>query len=84
MKREYGQQVGTCDTCGKQRYINRKAAKKAMTTAHPGAQLSVYRCGEYYHYGHTPYGVKRGWQDRNTSQMYSRQWWMNQDITSQK
>ncbi len=57
--------VGTCDDCGKLRFKSRKQAKVYMHNRFPKERMSVYRCGGYFHFGHTPYGVARGYQERN-------------------
>ena len=55
-----------CPDCGKRRYLTRKAAKAAMRRLSAGdPYVSVYRCGEYFHFGHQPYSVRRGFEDRN-------------------
>lgn len=57
--------IGTCPRCGKQLFKTRKAAKKAMHAIHQGAHgLSVYGCGDGYHYGHLAPQVKKGDVDR--------------------
>lgn len=56
-----------CPECGKRCYLTRKAAKAAMRRFSRGeANVSVYRCGDYFHFGHQPYSVRRGFEDRNT------------------
>lgn len=52
--------VGTCPDCGKRRYVTRKAARRVARLVCPGEQVSVYRCGDYFHFGHTPYIIARG------------------------
>ena len=55
----------TCPECGKHAFQTRAEAKATMRRAHPGdGLLSVYRCGDVYHYGHLGYGVRRGWTPR--------------------
>lgn len=60
--------VGTCPDCGKQRFGTRKAAKNFMKRKHPVLgpyqYMSTYQCGEYWHYGHTPYEIARGFRPR--------------------
>lgn len=52
---------GPCPTCGKQRYDTRADAKHVIRTVHHGAKwLTAYRCGDYWHAGHTTYQVRRG------------------------
>lgn len=53
-----------CPDCGKLRYLNRKAARNGARRAHPGESMSVYRCGEYWHIGHTPTAIKLGYKER--------------------
>lgn len=59
--------VGTCE-CGKQSFVSRKAARAYMKKWNPASgtyeYMSVYRCGSYWHYGHTPYQVARGYKAR--------------------
>lgn len=56
---------GTCSTCGKQSYRDRRMAKKAAQRIHPGDKLSVYQCdGGNWHYGHLSKNVKSGRVDR--------------------
>jgi hypothetical protein len=56
--------VASCLTCGKRCYLDRKSAKRQAKARHPGEHLSEYRCGDYWHIGHTPpaliYGVENG------------------------
>ena len=59
--------IGTCPDCGKLRFTSRKKTKQYMHNRFPKERMSVYRCGAYFHFGHTPWGVKRGVQDRNAS-----------------
>lgn len=56
--------VGKCPDCGKIRFRTRKAAKSRARQRCPGEQISVYRCGDFFHWGHTPYGIKRGFRER--------------------
>jgi hypothetical protein len=49
-----------CSTCGKRRYRTRKAAKLALRKLNTSDSMSVYRCGEFWHFGHTPWQVRRG------------------------
>lgn len=59
--------VGTC-SCGKQSFVTRKAARAYMKKWNPPKgpyeYMSTYRCGEYWHYGHTPYEIARGHRGR--------------------
>lgn len=54
------QNVGTCRTCGKRCYLTKRAAKSFARWRFPGEHMSAYRCGEYWHVGHLPPGVRRG------------------------
>lgn len=54
-----------CPSCGKYRYFNRKAARKAARRTSPGTSLSVYRCGDYWHIGHTPWEIRVGAAQRS-------------------
>jgi hypothetical protein len=63
MKR-YAVPVGRCQTCGKLSFLTSRLAKEWMKKKFPKTKMSVYPCGDYYHFGHTPYGVKRGFQPR--------------------
>lgn len=56
--------IGRCSDCGKLRFENRKATKKYINKRFPGDHMTIYKCGEYFHFGHTPYGIKRGTTDR--------------------
>lgn len=60
MKSSHAAPVGECPTCGKLRFLSRKAARANARKAHPDQKMQVYECGEYYHYGHSPYIVMRG------------------------
>lgn len=66
--RDVTQSVGTCHECGKQSFVTRKAARAFMKAKNPTRgdyeYMTVYRCGEYWHYGHTPYEVARGQRQR--------------------
>lgn len=56
---------GLCK-CEKRKFSSRKDAKAAARRAHPGAQLTPYRCeGGYWHYGHLPSSVKAGSSTRS-------------------
>lgn len=65
MGRHPGGNLGACPDCGKLRYTSRRGAK-AASKVHPGQHLSAYPCGEYWHYGHPPRSVMRGYADRST------------------
>jgi hypothetical protein len=44
--------VGICPQDGKRRFLSRSDAKKAARDLFPGEPLSVYRCDDYFHFGH--------------------------------
>lgn len=51
---------GRC-SCGKLRFLTKAAAKKATRRIKSrSGRLHAYRCGEFWHVGHLPGGVKRG------------------------
>lgn len=52
--------IKTCETCGKKCYASRKIAKDSARAVHPSERMSVYRCGDYWHYGHMPNAVRFG------------------------
>jgi hypothetical protein len=52
--------LGICTECGKRIYTHKAHAKKAARVFHPGEHLAVYRCGEWWHYGHLPKPVREG------------------------
>jgi hypothetical protein len=52
--------IGTCQRCGKRCYATRREAKRAARALHPDAPLRAYRCGTWWHVGHTPDWVRRG------------------------
>lgn len=59
----------TCELTGKHCFTSRSDAKRRMKTIFPGEKMSVYRCDAeggcgLFHFGHTPYGVKRGFRQR--------------------
>jgi hypothetical protein len=62
--------TGTCPACGKQGYVSRKMAKKGAARLYPGEKMSVYQCGDLWHYGHLPKVVQLGKKPR--SQVRSR------------
>jgi hypothetical protein len=55
--------AGLCPVCGKHRFATRKAAKAAARARYPGEALRAYRCGSYWHMGHTPRWIVRGDKD---------------------
>jgi hypothetical protein len=56
---------GTCPECGKQRFLSRKGARDHAKRELRGIKFAVYPCGEYWHYGHAPYSVRRGYMSRS-------------------
>lgn len=56
--------LGTCGTCGKRIYASRQIAKRAMQRLYPEDRQSVYRCGDFYHFGHLPGVVRAGREAR--------------------
>ena len=60
-----------CDDCGKRCFLSRRAAKLAMRRLREGGgsrsgPMSVYECTSgYWHFGHTPYSVQRGFRQRS-------------------
>ena len=56
--------VGNCHECGKRCFITRKGARGYIRKSFPGRSFTIYRCGEYWHYGHISYEVKRGTKQR--------------------
>lgn len=57
-------QLGTCVVCGKRSYASKQAAKRAMKRLYPEDRQSVYRCGDFYHFGHLPGVVRAGREAR--------------------
>lgn len=54
-KRHYAGHAGehTCADCGKQSFPTRAAAWKLARLARRGmAEVQVYACGQYFHWGH--------------------------------
>lgn len=51
---------GLCPDCGKHCFPTRRAAKAAARARYPGEALRAYRCGGYWHMGHTPRWIARG------------------------
>jgi hypothetical protein len=49
-----------CPTCGKRRFLTRKAAKASRARLQTSDPITVYRCGEYWHIGHTPWQIRVG------------------------
>jgi hypothetical protein len=56
--------VGNCHDCGKRCFLSRKATKGYIRRFFPGHSFTVYRCGEYWHFGHVSYEVSRGTKQR--------------------
>lgn len=54
-----------CPDCGKYRYVSRRAAKAARRRVHRSESMSVYRCGDYWHIGHTPRAIRTGEEQRS-------------------
>lgn len=50
--------AGHCKDCGKICFTSKRAARAARRSMHE--QMSVYRCGPYWHLGHLPEVVRRG------------------------
>lgn len=70
--KEYAVPLGRCSYCRKLCFKSRKLAKRYMLSHHPEGGMTVYPCegSEYYHYGHTPYLVKRGVKQRGQAPSY--------------
>lgn len=51
-----------CPDCGKLRYLTRAHAKRVARriSRRRGGRLNAYRCGEFFHIGHLPDGVRHG------------------------
>ncbi|GAB3988812.1 hypothetical protein [Nocardioides marmoraquaticus] len=58
--RQTGNTGTSCPVCGKRRFTTRRAAKKVARRLNPGQHMNVYRCGEYYHFGHIPSAIRHG------------------------
>lgn len=56
-----------CPTCGKLRYFTRKAAKAARHRTNRSDHISIYRCGDYFHIGHTPWQIRTSLQARSNT-----------------
>lgn len=52
--------LATCPTCGKQRYRDRKTARRAARRTPGWGRMNAYRCGNFWHLGHLPAGVTAG------------------------
>lgn len=55
----------TCAACGKRGYPSKRAAK-ALKRHHADRDLSIYRCGDYWHVGHLAPRVKAGKESRTS------------------
>lgn len=51
--------IGPCATCGKLRFLTKKAAKDFVKRT-KDYSMKAYRCGEYFHIGHQPERLRRG------------------------
>jgi hypothetical protein len=51
-----------CPVCGKVRYSSRARAKQAIRQirSRVGGHMNAYRCGDFWHVGHTPTALIRG------------------------
>lgn len=58
--RPWAKHMGDCLTCGKKRWPDRKAAKRAAKAMYPGHVLRAYRCAGAWHIGHLPAPVRTG------------------------
>ncbi len=63
-ERKFNEPIGKCPDCGKYRFVTRKAAKGYMHRYFPEEKMSVYKCRGYFHFGHTPYAIRRGAEAR--------------------
>lgn len=67
MKQRSDTWIGRCTECGKLCFTSRKLAKQYLIRKFPQDKMTVYKCPyrpEYFHFGHTPYPVRRGWASR--------------------
>lgn len=60
-----------CELTGKHSYYSRSDAKQVMRKIFPTEKMSAYRCDVdggcgFFHIGHTPYSVQRGFRARGT------------------
>ena len=60
------QPIGTCRECGKLCWTSKKNAKSAAKREHPSERLAVYRCGQWWHYGHLTRAIQRGIAQRGS------------------
>jgi hypothetical protein len=58
----YVPDAGLCPACGKRRYLSRRDAKTfaRISSHHKHRGMTAYRCGDFWHLGHLPAGVKSG------------------------
>lgn len=61
MKHPGNQYVGDCPDCGKHQFNTRRDAKRAARFLHPEDNQRPYRCGQFWHYGHTPRWMTGAW-----------------------
>lgn len=47
------QPLSSCRECGKMNYHTRKSAKYAIKHGYMDPEMGVYRCGDYFHVGHS-------------------------------
>ena len=65
---DYKGPIKRCEACGKLCFTSRKRAKSYMHHRFPKEKMTVYRCRDnpaYFHYGHTPWSVKKGRRARD-------------------
>ena len=55
-----GADIGTCAVCGKLNYLSRKVARGVAKRRYPGAHVTAYRCGDFWHIGAMPPEVRQG------------------------
>lgn len=63
-----GRATGDCPACGKERFFNRKTARKAAKEARlrsGGLHLGPYQCGDFWHYGRLGDAVIEGRMTRD-------------------
>lgn len=85
-KRQMWHAVGTCVVCGKKSFESRKSCRAAMRRYHPNGGMSVYKCGDYWHYGHQSYAVHRSMKAREEFgklRMWAESIWAVEEISSQ-
>lgn len=57
--------AGTCPDCGKQRYLDRDAARAYGRREFPDSIIRAYRCGRYWHFTTQPTGRWTRHRDRD-------------------